>query len=169
MMIENKQPGFTLIEMLLYIALSSIMLLALTQFFGLALSIRVKAQSVAEIEQQGAVVMKLMTQIIRNASAITAPTAGAASSSLTVTVPATAKSPTIFDLSNGILRVKEGASSTINLTDNRVAVSNLTFSNLSGTAERGTVRIRFTLSRINASSTNEYDYTQDFIGSATLR
>lgn len=169
MIISSKQSGFTLIEMLLYIALSSIMLLALTQFFGLALSVRIKAQSVAEVEQQGTAVMKAMTQIIRNASSITAPTAGAASSSLTIIVPTGAKSPTVFDLSNGVLRITEGANGAVNLTDNRVALTNLQFSNLSGTAERGTVRIQFTLSRLNVSSTNEYDYTQNFIGSATLR
>lgn len=169
MIISQKQSGFTLIEMLLYIALSSIVLLALSQFFVLSLSIRAKAQSVAEVEQQGSLALKTMTQIIRNASAITVPTAGAASSSLTITVPTGVKSPTIFDLSGGVLRIKEGAGSPINLTDSRVAVTNLVFSNLSVTADHGTVRIQFTLSRINASSTNEYNYTQNFSGTATLR
>lgn len=168
MTINNKQ-GFTLIEMLLYVALSGVILLAVSLFFSLSLSARAKAQSIAEVEQQGAIAMKTMTQIIRNASAVSSPSAGATSSALTITVPTGAKSPTIFDASSGVLRVQEGVGSAVSLTDRRVIISNLVFSNLTGGAPHGAVRIQFTLSRINASSTNEYNYTQNFTGSAALR
>lgn len=168
-MIRRRQSGFTLIELLLYVALSGVILLAVSLFFSLSLSVRAKAQSVAEVEQQGSIVLTELTQIIRNASTITSPAPGATSSSLTITVPTGLKSPTIVDVSGGVLRIKEGAGSPINLTDGRVSTTNMVFSNLSGGSPHGSVRIQFTLSRINASSTNEYNYTQNYIGSATLR
>lgn len=169
MMIRHGQSGFTLIELLLYVALSGVILLAVSLFFSLSLSVRVKAQSVAEVEQQGALALKTMTQLIRNASAITSPSVGATSSLLTLTVPIGAKSPTIIDVVDGALRIKEGAESAINLTDSRVSTTNIIFSNLSDGSPHGSIRIQFTLNRNNVSSTNEYNYAQNFVGSATLR
>ncbi len=163
---KNQQSGFTLVELLIYVAVAAIILLALSQFFSLALSVRVKAQSVAEVEQQGTLVLTKMTQIIRNATAITTPISGATSTSLTITVPTGVNSPTVFDVASGTLRIKEGTASPINLTDSHVAITNTTFSNFAN----GSIRIQFTLSKLNTSSTtNEYNYTQNFSGSATLR
>jgi hypothetical protein len=155
--------------MLLYVALAGVILLSISLFLSLTLSVRAKAQSIAEVEQQGVISLKTLTQIIRNASAITSPAIGATSTSLTITVPNAAKSPTIIDLANGFLRIKEGISNPVNLTDSHVSATNLIFFNLTGGSSRGTIRIQFTLSRINVSSTNEYNYTQNFISSATLR
>ena len=166
---NKRQQGFTLIELLLYVALSGVILLAVSLFFSLVLSVRTKAQSVAEVEQQGTLALQSVLQTIRNASAVTSPSAGATSSSLTLAVPAAAKSPTVIDVSGGVLRIKEGAGSSIALTDSRVSTTDLVFSNLSGAAARGSIRIQFNLGISHASATNEYNYAQNFIGSATLR
>lgn len=168
--IKNQPTGFTLVELLIYIAVAAVILLALSQFFALALSIRVKAQSVAEVEQQGTLVLTKMTQIIRNATAITTPITGATSTSLTLTVSTGTNSPTIFDVASSILRIKEGTANAISLTDSHVAVTNLIFSNLTDGSANGSIQIQFTLSKLNSSTTtNEYNYTQNFRGSATLR
>lgn len=169
MLKNHQQTGFTLIEMLLYIALSAVVLLALSQFFVLALSVRVKAQSVAEVEQQGTLVLKKIIQVIRNGSAIAVPAIGATSTSLTLAVPTGSKSPTVISQSNGRITITEGAGATEYLTDRHTVVSNLIFSNLSDASARGTVKAQFTLNSLNASSTNQYDYVQTFGGSATLR
>ncbi|MFA5047433.1 MAG: prepilin-type N-terminal cleavage/methylation domain-containing protein [Patescibacteria group bacterium] len=164
-----NQSGFTLIELLLYVVLAGVMLLSISVFFSLSLSVRTKTESVVEVEQQGTLAMKYMTQIIRNASNITTPIIGATSSSLTIAVPVGTKSPTIFDAASGTLRIKEGNSNYVRLTDSRVSVTNLIFSNLTGGDAKGIIRIQFTLGRQNSSSTNEYQYIQNFFGTATLR
>lgn len=163
------KKGFTLIELLFYVAISSVLLLVISVFLSSLLQSRVKNQTIAEVEQQGAQVMQIITQTIRNAQSITSPAQGISASSLTLDVVATTSDPTIFDLSNGAIRIKEGAASALPLTNSRVTASALTFQNLSRSDTPGTVRIQYTLTHLNSSGRNEYDFTKTFVGSASLR
>lgn len=162
--------GFTLIEMLLYVALASILLFIISVLYMLLLQSRIKNQTIAEVEQQGIQAMQQMNQTIRNATAITSPTIGASNAVLTITVPTASKSPTVFDLSGGVLRITEGTTSAaLALTSSKVTSSALTFYNLSRSGTNGTVRIQFTITAVNNSGRNEYDYNKTFYGSASLR
>lgn len=166
---QKSGAGFTLIELLLYVAISSVMLLAISFFLQTLLESRIKNQTIAEVEQQGLQVMQIITQTTRNAEAITLPAQGASASSLTLDVITGASDPTVFDLSGGVIRIAEGAGSPVALTNSRVTVSSLSFSNLSRASTPGTVRISFTLTHVNPDGRNEYSFTKTFIGSATLR
>ncbi|MBI2645179.1 prepilin-type N-terminal cleavage/methylation domain-containing protein [Candidatus Uhrbacteria bacterium] len=163
------KKGFTLIELLLYVTISSVLLLVISAFLSSLLQSRVKNQTIAEVEQQGVQVMHIITQTALNAQSITSPTQGMSVSSLTLNVTATTSDPTIFDLSNGAIRIKEGAANAISLTNSRITASALTFQNLSRSATPGTVRIHYTLTHLNPSGRNEYDFTKTFVSSATLR
>ena len=118
-----------------------------------------------EVEEQGAHVMNLITQTIRNAEAIIAPLPG----SLTVNVVNAADDPTLFDLSGEALRITEGIQSPVLLTNTRVIVSDLIFQNLSRPDTPGIVRVQFTLQHINTEGRYEYNYQKTFYGSASLR
>ena len=165
----TNSKGFTLIELLLYVSLSAILLLIISVFLSFLLQSRIKNQSIAEVEQQGLQIMQLTTQTVRNAETIASPVAGTSASSLTLDVVTVAKDPTIFDLSSGIIRIKEGTDSAIPLTNSRVIASGLTFQNLSRASTPGTVRIQFTLTHVNPEGRNEYSFSKTFTGSATLR
>ncbi len=165
----SSRPGFTLIELLLYVSLCSVLLFTISMFLSMLLQARIKNQAIAEVEGQGLSVMRIVTQAARNADAITAPLPGASSSTLTLRIYATSTNPTVFDAASGIIRITEGASSSIPLTNARVVVSGLLFQNLSRTNTPGTVRIQFTLSSKNPGGQNEFKYQQTFIGSASLR
>ncbi len=150
---KNLQPitynlqankGFTLIELLLYIGIVGAMILSVSAILPLLMQSRVKNQTISEVEQQGVGVMELITQTGRNATDINFTTA--------------------FDLSAGIIRQNSVA-----LTNSRVVASGLTFTNLSRPGTPGTVRIQFTITHINPSGRNEYDYNKTFYGNATLR
>ena len=167
--ITKSQQGFTLIELLLYIAISSVILLVISVFLSTLLESRVKNQTIAEVEQQGAQVMQLITQTLRNADTINSPVSGASAGTLSVNTYTGANNPTIFDLSGGVIRIKEGAGAVVSLTNARVTASALTFQNLSRVSTPGTVRISFTLTYVNSSGRNEYNVTKKFTGSATLR
>lgn len=163
------KKGFTLIELLLYTAISSVLILVISAFLSSLLQSRIKNQTIAEVEQQGVQVMQNITQTIRNAQSITSPTQGITTSSLTLDVVATSSDPIIFDLSGDAIRIKEGAASAIPLTNSHVTASALTFQNLSRSNTPGTVRIQYTLTGVNPSGRNEYNFTKTFIGSASLR
>ena len=70
---KNYQKGFTLIELLLYIAIASIIVFTTASLLRFTLESRVKNQTIAEVEQEGIQVMQLITQTIRNATAISSP------------------------------------------------------------------------------------------------
>jgi type II secretory pathway pseudopilin PulG len=69
----------------------------------------------------------------------------------------------------GAIQVKEGAAANIPLTNGKVQVSNLSFSNLTGSGTPGAVQVNFTIYRINPNNRNEYDYQKTFTSTAALR
>lgn len=158
-----------MIELLLYVSLVSVILLSVSVLYSALLSSGVKNQTVADVEGEGMHILHLITQTIRNARAINSPVPGASAASLSLNVADAAKNPTIFDLASSTLRIKEGGSQTIPLTSSRILISGLAFSNLSRAGTRGTIRIEFTVNRLNPEDRNEYEYPKTFYASASLR
>ncbi len=165
----SNRRGFTLIELLLYVSISAVLLLVISVFLSSLLQSRIKNQTIAEVEQQGLQVMQLITQTARNADNINSPSQGGSASSISLHFLDLSKDPTIFDNNNGIIRIKEGGGAAINLTNNRVTVSSLSFQNLSRNNTPGIIRISFILSHVNPAGRNEYEYSKIFISSASLR
>lgn len=175
LIVDNKQvcflrnKGFTLVELLLYIGILFTVILSISIMYALVLQVRVKNQTVSEVEGQGTMMMQIITQTLRNSVSITLPAIGSSSASLTLTVVDPAKNPTVFDLSDTALRIKEGSASAVTLTSSAVTVSNLSFQNLSATGSIGTIRTQFTVTAVNNSGRNEYDFTKTTTDSASLR
>jgi prepilin-type N-terminal cleavage/methylation domain-containing protein len=165
----KNNPGFTLVELLLYVAISSIILLLASLFMSTLLESQVKNQTIAEVNQQGIQVMQTITQTLRNSSIINTPTIGISGATLSVNTNLSSTTPSVFDLSGGVIRIKEGSGATISLTNSKVIASNLVFSNLSRTGTPGIVRISFNLSAVNNSNRNEYSFSKNFVDSASLR
>lgn len=164
-----SHKGFTLIELLLYISLTGIIILSVSIFTINILQSRVKNQTTTEVEQQGAQIMQNITQAIRNAESINSPTMGNSGSSLSLHVTSSIDDPTVFNISSNILQIKKGTGQEESLHNSRVSFSNLTFSNLTRTGTPGIIRIQFTLSYVNNSGRNEYEYSKNFYASASLR
>lgn len=161
--------GFTIIELLLYLASLSIIVLGVSALLFELLNSKVKNQTIAKVEQQGLQTMQIITQTIRNSDNINLPLAGLSSSSLSLQTITALKNPTLFDLSGSYLRITEGTGSAITLNSSGVVASGLNFQNLSKTNTPGIIRIQFTLTHLNPENKNEYDYTKTFISSASLR
>lgn len=161
--------GFTLVELLLYAALLSIIIFSVGIFLNLLLQSRTKNQVIAEVEQQGMLAMQRMTQVVRNSTLINSPATGASGSTLSVTMPQAVLSPTVFALSGGVITMTQGVAAAVGLTNDLVSVSGLTFSNLSRAGTPGTVRVQFTITYINNLGRNEYDYSKTFDSDASLR
>lgn len=165
---QSSQRGVTLLELLLYISIFSMVMLATVAFFGTVTSARVKNQSIAEVNDQGAQAMDLMLQTIRNASSITSPAATASAASLTVVVPTATLSPTIINLNGTELQVKQGAAAAVPITSSDVQITSITFKNLTRSGTPGIVQVSFVMKHYNPDNHNEYDYQKTFTGSAEL-
>lgn len=158
-----------MVELLLYVALASVMLAVVSGFLGTILDARVKNQTIAEVTQQGQRTMNVMTQAIRNAEAINSPATSTSAALLSLDVLEAASDPTVFDLSAGVLQITEGASTTVDMTSSRVVVSDLQFDNLSHAGTAGSIKIQFTISHINPAGNSQYDYSRIFYGAASIR
>lgn len=165
----RKRKGFTLVEILLYVAVAGSIVFSITILFLTTLDSKTHNRTIAEVEQEGIQVMQNITQTIRNASFISSPSQGTSAAAVSLSVPDSSKNPTIFDVSGNTIRVKRGAATAVNLTSSNVIVSGINFSNLTQTGTNGTIRIQFTLTHINPGNKQPYDYSKTFYGSASIR
>ncbi len=164
------QKGFTLVEMILYVAICSILMVTISVFLSFLLDARIRSQAITEVNQQGFQVLSLVTQTIRNGRSIETPTIGTSSSTLSVTTGDVLLNPTIFTTTSGRVQIKEGSKNPIPLTNSRVTVSDIRFENVSSVSSiEKIIRISFTMSYVNLGGKSEYSFTKTFTGSATLR
>ncbi len=170
----KQAKGFTLIELLLYVAIFSIVISGIMFIAFSAVAQRAHNQLVTEVDYQGELAMNQITQQLRNATSVNTPPVGAMGSSLSINTVNAVNNPTIYDLfsdgSRNRLRVREGSGGTSNyMTNNKVTLSNLTFSNVAVTGSKDSVRVQFTISSYNPSNRSELQYSKTFYGTGTLR
>jgi len=165
----NTQAGYTLIELLLYVAMVGVLLGAITVFFSISTDARIKNQSINEVNDQGTFALDYAAQTVRNATSISSPAASTSGSQLTLAVPTSSLSPTVFSVVGGVLQVKEGTATAIALTNSKIQVTSFSVTNLTRSGTSGIVQINLTLNRINAASRNEYDYQRTFTTSIGVR
>lgn len=168
MNILNKK-GFTLVELIIYISLASLILLAITGFFQLHIASRVKNKTITEVEQQGVQILNLISQYVVNASAINSPATGVSSSNLSLQMPTPTSNPTLFSFSGGNLYITEGASLPMVINSPLVEIKNINFENLSKANTPGIIRIEFTLEYISNSNRPEFKWSKTFYTSVSLR
>lgn len=166
---KNKRTkGISLIETLIYVAIFSIFVVALTSFSRSILLARVHNQIVLEVNDQGSRAVKTITQTLRNASQVNSPTITNTAQNLSIATEAPATNPTVFSLIGGTLYITEGSGSPVALTNSKVVMSNLLFFNLSRSGTPNIIKVNFTLTSTTSSSTGD-TYSVTFDGSAALR
>ncbi len=141
--IKNSKlvSGFTLVEMIMVIAIFSVLLFAIAGFFIMTIQSRGKSQARIEVQEQARTAIERVAYDIRRATSTTLAlganvnvATGSASFNLISSVAS--RNPTIFTVSNGILYVKYGTGSTTALTSKDVTINSLIFTNLSSTNGR---------------------------------
>ena len=75
-MINNfkNNKGFTIVELLLYMGIFSMLLVVLLQLFSTILSSHAESQATSSVDQDGAYILARLTYDIHNATGITSPT-----------------------------------------------------------------------------------------------
>lgn len=170
---NQKNSGYTIIEMLLYIAIFS---LIIGSILSVAMSIanqRIQNQVTQEVDYQGNLAITNITQNLRNASTINTPTSGNTLASLSFNTTNSASNPSVYDAVSdqnvNKLRFKAGSAASVYLTSSRVTMSNLSFSNRAITGGRDSIYISFTLTYHNPANKPQLDYQKNFYGVTTLR
>jgi hypothetical protein len=165
----RQSDGFTLLEIVLYIGVAAVVLLAVSVVITFLLQARLNYQAMAEVEQQGAQVMIRLTQLVRNAESVLGPSAGTSGSSLSFDTYVTQNNPTIVDDVGGSIRLTEGAAPVALLTNARVVASAVTVQNVSRVGTPGIVRVQFNLRSVYPNAPAAQQYQKTFTMSAGLR
>lgn len=158
--------GFTFIELLLYMAIVTIVLSSLVPFAWNIIGAAAKSNTEEEVFSQSRYISERIKYEIRNASGINSVSA----TSISLANSVAAQNPTVIDLSGGNVRIKQGAGATTNLNSPDVAISSLTFTNnTSGDNKTKNITFVFTLNANYGTAGQEYIETTSIRSSAEVR
>jgi type II secretory pathway pseudopilin PulG len=166
---KNLQNGITLIETLVYTAIFSMFILTLASFSDSIQTTRLRNQSILEVHSQGSSAIRIMTYTIRNAVQVNSPVISNSGTSISLETIDPLTNPTIFMMATGTLYMQEGTGDPVALTNNRVEVQSLVFSNFSRVSTPDTIKIRFSLKNSDLHSRTGEQYSKDFYGSASIK
>ena len=161
--------AFTLIEFLIYIGIVGIVLIVAGAIALNILFDKAKLTAIEEVNQNARFVMEKIAERVRNAETINSPAQGNFASSLSLKMSDANLDPTVFDLSDGIVRIQEGSGLPINLTSDEITVANFQFTNVSYTDTPGAIRIQATMRFNSQSGRQEYELEKNYYSTANIR
>jgi len=166
---KNMKKSFTLIEVLLYIAIVTVIMSAFVLFAWNAIILGAKNNTQQELYAQGRIVSERILTEIRNANDLNTGTSNfdvdlVMNSTYQLSLNSDSpNNPTIFSVSSGILMIKLGASAAVPLHSSTIKVTSLIFSNYSS-GDGKTKNIKYILTFIPSSSSA----SQTYKGTVTL-
>jgi len=138
--ISNFKRGFTLIELIIYMAIFAIVLAIAVDLFFFSKTLANQIAQEQEVDRNARVAFLEMTQTIRSATSVTSPALGASNGNLYLNSNAIH----YFVNGSGILQKTDGGQ-TRDLTSDEVSIQNLTFTNRGETGKQPSVVISFTV------------------------
>lgn len=161
--------GFTLLELLLYMAVLAALMLTISVLFSTLLQAKMKMRVMREVDEQGALALIQLSAWVRDADSVGAPATGEQSSELflTQTYP-TSVSREITPV-NGQLGVVIDGGDWTPLTNTQVVVDSFTVTEVSSGSSTPAIRIDLSLEGAPTSSRNEYVYARQFTTTASIR
>ncbi len=164
----HASRGFTLIEVLVYIALIT---LIMSSIVGYSLSLggaRARNYVVQNVQSNGRVLLSTLGQQIRASALVSTPAAGTSSNQLVLTMPSGSPG-VVFSLSSGRVVMSVVGSPDVFLTDDRTTVSNLVFTNTALAGERDSISIQAQVSYAAAAGDVGYSYSEQLRTTETRR
>ena len=166
----RSRTGFTLIELLIYIALVSGILIVATTFAWNVINSRTKAFAVQEVQQNGRFIMEKITRAAQGAIDINSPAIGESGNLLNLVMEDSQQDPVIFEVSGGRLRMSQAGGAFIEISSNRVMITNIEFKNLSTPDGRTrNIKVNLTLEHLNPDNRPEWQFSDIFSTAIELR
>ncbi len=169
---KNKK-GFTLIELIIYIAIIGLIMSSFVSFSIIMANSRNKNYAAREVQANFRNILDIVTRKVKEANSINmgASIFGSDPGVLSLSMDDPSKDPTIIDLDqdDGVMQITEGTSNPVAITSNEIQVTNLVFENLSGTSPRNNIRIQLTLEFNGEDNDQNFNYSEDFQTAISLR
>ncbi len=155
-----RKAGFTLLELLLFMGLFSILLLVLTTTFTTALDSRLESQSVSNVGQDARFLLIRLEHDIKNAQSITTPLQSAQSNQLVATIN---NNTYTYTLSNGTLNLTNQLGTNA-LNNFGTTITNINFQRFPN-GEKDSIIVSFTISsnttKVNGVESKTFSETID--------
>jgi len=152
----SKNKGFTLVELVLYIGLLSILIMIMSQMFIAIMKVKLESSSTSAVQKDGTYITTRLAYDIRRADQILSPLVGSSDSSLLLDVVDGAEHRTYtFASSSGTLTISDGISTeTLHGGDSQVTQFRVTRVGNSSTVAnaKDTIDIVLTVSSIYSLS-----------------
>lgn len=160
---DRIAPGFTLVELLMFVGLAAIMGTTLVSVYIATQEARVRQRGIAAVEQRGTQILEQITQHIRRAEAVISPTQGTTGKVLALQMGLNSEFPTIVGgtASGALILIQKTSTSSLLASD--VTVSNLSVVNIDGKSARVTFTLTATIPSVPIST-----YTKQFSAAAAL-
>lgn len=148
---RNNHRGFSLVELLLFMAIAGIFLALATQVLGWAIDFKLESSGSSSVDLSGQYIYHKLSHDLRRASAIVQPTtAGQTGSTLQLTINGQAVT---YSWSNERLLMTIGGS-TETLSDASVRVTNFSVTRVGVAPQSPSVTINFALQSVDVTSGN---------------
>lgn len=162
----HHRPGVTFIELLLFLAIISIVGVLIMPLLFASTENRLLQESIALVEHNGTIILQTFGRNARHAERIIAPAIGAKSTVVALQTSSGGTNPTIMGINSGAFVVVKGLERTV-ISSPQVAVQDFRIRNTSTSTDRQSVTVSFTVSRtIRLSAPRQYQ--QRFEGLFTL-
>ena len=161
-----NDKGFTLIELILYVALVTIILSALVPFAWNMVQTGVKSAVQQEVNANSRYISERIKYEIRNATGINS----VAATTISLSTSNAGTNPTIIDLTGGNIRIKQGGGATVNLNSTNTVINSLTFTNYTS-SDNKTKHIQFTMTVAASFAAARQEYQDSIVveGSSEVR
>lgn len=164
---SNKpvHKGFTLVELIVYLGLVTVILVSVTTFAWNVVNGKMKSQSVQEVGQNGRFSLERITQDVHGARGLNVAqsTFGVNPSRLSLQMRGGAANPTVFDLDSATnrLRITQGVQAPQFLTSDEVRVTEFIVENRSvGRSEN--IEVHLTIERVNPSGSSAFSASESW-------
>lgn len=168
------RKGFTLIELIIYLAIISGAIVSFTYFIMSVSNSRTKSYVAQEVHANGRTALEIISQRIRAANGVVSVTPTVLTLDFSTADPP--NHPTVIDRdASNNLRITEDSDATSGgpfvsaITSNEVSVTSLLFTDRTSAGTRENIRIDLTIAYDNPSATAAFGYTKSFTTAVSVR
>ncbi|KKS53467.1 MAG: Carbohydrate-binding family V/XII [Candidatus Magasanikbacteria bacterium GW2011_GWA2_42_32] len=152
----RPRAGFTIIELLIFTAVFSVMSIAFLSALVSAIQIQTKQLAASEVNQQSQFLLDTIQYYVQSASLVELPS-DTATTTLKLRMSSSSTDPLYIYLSGDVVYLKQTDSGAAEaLTSAKVAVSNLTFTKRANNPGHDSVNVLFTIAYNAVSQTNSF-------------
>ncbi|OIO47739.1 MAG: hypothetical protein COS76_00215 [Candidatus Portnoybacteria bacterium CG06_land_8_20_14_3_00_39_12] len=169
---KKSHDGFSIIELIIYLAIFSLLALALSSVFWQVLQNNNRQLAITELMANANLISHQIELNVKNAQSINQPASpGQTANQLSLAMADSSINPTIFNLQDQKINLSQGANPSQPLTSDRIRVVNFTTTNLtsSATSTLGIIKLSIDLESNNPASSIFRPTTFSFTMSISLR